>query len=159
MRAAIIAILLVLGVVMVSVGRTQELQGEHIIALERRALDRWGKGDPRGYLEIMDSDVTYFDPNQELRVDGLDAMKKLLDPFTGKIKIDRYEMINPKVQVHGNVAVLTFNLVNYLRQPNGTESVLNRWNSTEIYRQSNGSWKIAHSHWSYIKPPSKQPNS
>ena len=27
-----------------------------IIRLERAALDRWGKGDPGGYLEIMATD-------------------------------------------------------------------------------------------------------
>ncbi|MGH9199797.1 MAG: YybH family protein [Vicinamibacterales bacterium] len=105
------------------------------------------------FLDIMDSDVTYFDPVQEQRVDGLPAMKRLLEPFTGKISIDRYEMINPKVQLDGNVAVLTFNLVNYRRQPDGAELILNRWNSTEIYRQTNGSWKLMREHWSYIKPP------
>jgi hypothetical protein len=27
-----------------------------------------------------------------------------------------------------------------------------RWNSTEVYQRFNGSWKIVHSHWSYVKP-------
>src|SRR6266516_4550790 len=69
-----------------------------IIALERRALDRWGKGDPQGYLELYAPDVTYFDPIQERRVDGAAAMQKLYGPIKGLVKVDSYEMIEPKVQ-------------------------------------------------------------
>ena len=39
-----------------------------VIALERAALDRWGQGDPAGYVELFDEDVTYFDPFQERRL-------------------------------------------------------------------------------------------
>src|SRR5690242_20040803 len=86
--------------------RAQEFKAETIIALERAALDRWGKGDPQGYLETYAADVTYFDPTRDRRVDGIEAMKELLVPVTGKIRIDRYEMLNPKVQRHGDAAVL-----------------------------------------------------
>ncbi len=152
MRASLIVAIPLLGVLMGSCQQADEVRPGEIIALERGALDRWIKGDPQGFIEIMDADETYFDPNLDHRVDGLAAMKKLLEPITGKIKIDRYEMIGPKVQRYGDVAVLTFNLANYMRQPDGRESVLNRWNSTEVYRRVDGAWKLAHSHWSYVKP-------
>lgn len=125
---------------------------DEIIALERGALDRWGKGDVHGFFEIMADEITYFDPNLDQRLDGIAAIKKYIEPFQGKIKIDRYEFVNPKVQAIGDVAILTFNLVNYRRQPDGTESVANRWNSTETYRRVNAAWKIAHSHWSNVRP-------
>ena len=136
-------------------GSPDDQSNEKIIAMERGALDRWGKGDPQGYLEIMAPEVTYFDPFQERRVDGLEAMKALLAPLTGKIKIDRYEMINPKVQRNGDIAVLTFNLTDQATPPGATAPVTFRWNSTEIYRRIGGNWKIVHSHWSYTKPELK----
>src|SRR5262249_39400656 len=34
------------------------------------ALERWGKGDPDGFLEIYADEITYFDLTQERRVDG-----------------------------------------------------------------------------------------
>jgi hypothetical protein len=93
---------------------------EELVALERSALDRWIKLDPQGYLDLQAPEVTYFDPFTERRVDGLDAMqvrlapmKKMKPPFTDP----RYEMIDPKVQRHGDVALLTFNLVNYGKLP------------------------------------------
>ena len=103
-------------------GDSRDFQPETIIALERAALDRWRNGDPQGYLETFAPDVTYFDQTQERRVDGLGAMKELLIPITGKLKIDHYEMIGPKVQRHGDVAVLSYNLVSYGKRPNGERS-------------------------------------
>jgi len=125
-----------------------------IIALERAALERWGKGDPQGYLELMAPDVTYFDPALEKRLDGLAAVKAYIIPFTGKIRIDSYEIVNPQVQRDGDVAVLTFNLIDSLKRPDRTEKI--RWNSTEVYRRIEENWKIIHSHWSYIKPQLKE---
>ena len=131
--------------------------GVEIITLERAALDRWGTGDPRGYLEIMAPEITYFDPGQDRRVDGLERMHALLVPWTGKIKIDRYEMLQPTVQRHGTVALLTFNLVNYRREADGAERQVVAWNATEVYGRVDGQWRIIHSHWSYVKPDLKQP--
>ena len=132
---------------------------EHIIAMERVALDRWGKGDPQGYLEIMAPDVTYFDPNQDARIDGLQAMRKLLVPLTEKIRVDRYDMVRPVVQHYGDVAILTFNLLSYRKRGDGSKYVAARWNSTETYARVDAEWRIVHSHWSYIKPELKQPIS
>src|SRR5437763_14079525 len=106
----ILAILLVASVCVISCSRsTDDFPPDTIVALERAALDRWGKGDPQGFFEIMASDQTYFDPTTAKRIDGQDALKNYFAPFTGKIKSDRYEMIDPKVQRSGDLAVLTFN--------------------------------------------------
>jgi ketosteroid isomerase-like protein len=135
---------------------------QELVALERSALDRWIHLDPQGYFDLQAPEVTYFDPFTERRVDGQDALqvrlapvKNLKLPFTDP----RYEMISPKVQRHGDMALLTFNLVNYGKLPDGPERVLSRWNSTEVYRRIGGTWRIIHSHWSLIQPEVKQPGS
>jgi ketosteroid isomerase-like protein len=136
-------------------GDSLDRLSEEIIAIERSALDRWITFDPQGYLDLYAPEVAYFDPNQERRVDGLEAMKALLAPIKnlkGAITDPRYEMIAPKVQHHGDVALLTFNLINYGKPAGQPETVLARWNSTEVYSRIGGQWKIIHSHWSYIKP-------
>jgi ketosteroid isomerase-like protein len=130
-----------------------------VIALERGALHRWGKGDPLGYIEIYAPHVTYFDPVQEKRIDGLDALKNMLVPYTGKIRVDRFDMIDPRVQHHGEIAVLSFNLLSHRAQPDGTEVIVARWNATAVYRAMEGTWKSIHVHWSYIKPVLKVPVS
>jgi ketosteroid isomerase-like protein len=131
-------------------------QADDIIALERGALDRWGQSDPGGYLELYARDVTYFDPTRERRVDGLAAMTQLLEPIRGKVKSDGYEMIAPKVHRAGTMAVLTYNLVSRGRGPDGKPMAV-RWNSTAVYAQVEGRWKIVHSHWSFTKPEVKMP--
>lgn len=122
-----------------------------IIALEKYALDSWIKGDPSRFYEIMANSETYFDPMTEGRIDGLEGLKAYINPFAGKFSIDRYEMLNPRVDFGGDLAVLTFNLVNYGARMNGGKKETSRWNSTEVYRRINGKWKIIHSHWSYTK--------
>jgi len=126
-----------------------------IIGLERGALDRWGKGAPQGFFDIMAADQTYFDPTTAKRIDGQPALKQFVAPFAGKIKIERVEMIDPKVQRKGDLAVLTFNLISYGAQfADGPKNTV-RWNSTEVFERINGVWKIVHSHWSYVTPQLK----
>jgi ketosteroid isomerase-like protein len=128
----------------------------NIISLEHSALDRWIRADPDGYLSLYAKDVTYFDPFGEKRVDGLDDLRARLATMRGvtlPFTEPRYDMINPVVNVEGNVAVLTFNLVNYGKPRGSTqEAVLARWNATEVYCNRDGAWRIIHSHWSFTRP-------
>ncbi len=118
--------------------------GMELIETEKAALDRWGKGDPDGFLEICAPDVVYFDPGCEKRVDGLPALAALYNSFRGKVHFDRYELINPNVQISGDLAVMSFNFISYTgKQPL-------RWNCTEAYRREpDGQWRIIQTHWSY----------
>ena len=117
-----------------------------LIAMEKAALERWGDGDPSGFIEICASDVVYFDPYIPLRIDGLAALKDYYRLLWGKVHFDRFELINPTVQESNGMAVLTFNYVSYT----GAES--DRWNCTEIYRKAeNDRWKIIQTHWSYTE--------
>ena len=116
-----------------------------IIAMECAALDRWIRGDPAGFLAICAADVVYFDPYRERRVDGIEALTALYREIWGKVQLDRYELLNPLVQVIGNAAVLTFNYVSY----QGEEA--SRWNCTEVYRRDGEGWQIIQTHWSYTQ--------
>ena len=129
---------------------------DHIISLERAALDRWIRGDPDGYLSLYAAESSYFDPFREKRVDGLDALSAHFAPIRGMpwpFTEPRYEMIDPVVRVEGRVAVLTFNLVNHGKPSGGTsEVVLARWNATQVYQDVSGAWRIIHTHWSFTQP-------
>lgn len=140
-------------------GASVDKLSAEIIALERSALDRWITGDPQGYLNLYAPEMTYFDPALEKRVDGLEALKTLFAPLKetrSQIKEPRYEMIGPKVQRHGDVVLLTFNTINYGKLPNQPETVLGRWNATEVYSRIGGQWKIIHAHFSFTKPEIKR---
>ena len=118
----------------------------HIVELERAALERWGKGDPSGFEEISTPEVTYFDPFTETRLDGIETLRSWYDLIRGKIHIERFEIIEPHVQISGDTAVLTFRFLSY-----GSEGSMH-WNATEVYRQTSAGWRIIHTHWSFRQP-------
>jgi hypothetical protein len=120
--------------------------GDEIIAMEKAALTRWGNGDPAGFLEITAPDVVYFDPYIPCRIDGVQALNDYYrQNLWGKVHFDRFELVNPSVQLLGELAVLTFNYVSFQGdQPD-------RWNCTEIYRRRQDGLKIIQSHWSYTE--------
>ncbi|MEW6366406.1 MAG: nuclear transport factor 2 family protein [Acidobacteriota bacterium] len=120
---------------------------EEIVALEKAMLDRWGTGDTYSFIEAAAPEVTYFEPELDKRLDGAEALEKLLAPFKDTFRVFRYEMIGPKVQAHGDVAVLTYNLIDYEESGKETE----RWNTTEVYCRLDGKWKLIHSHYSLTK--------
>jgi hypothetical protein len=125
---------------------TDEDVATTIIALECAALERWGKGDPSGFLEICGADIVYFDPSLKRRIDGREALACYYEPIRGKIFFERFELLNPKVQVLGEAAVLTFNYVSY-----GADGQASPWNCTEVYRLMDGKWMIIQTHWSFTK--------
>lgn len=120
---------------------------ETIIALETKALEAWHNGDPSPYLELYSTDFTYFDPAHERRIDGWDKIKVFYEGMRGKVKMDKFEIINPVVQSTSTMAVLTYNLHSFSGESLWKE------NCTEVYRlEENNEWKIIHSHWSLTKP-------
>ncbi len=128
-----------------------------LMAQVRTALDRWGKGDVQGPLDLYASDFTYFDPMQEKRVDGIEAIRKIYTPIAGKVKIARYEIIAPKVQQYDDVAVLTFNLVDdVIEEPDGPGNVRQSWNCTQVYVRIDDKWRVVHEHWSFVRPQSRR---
>lgn len=125
-----------------------------IISLERQALDTWNKGDIEGQLRFYTDDVTFFDPITAARLDGRAAVAEYFRAlWAGKVHIPRYEMINPRVDTGPGLAVLSYNLVNYFHRPDGSEAVGTCWNSTQVYRQTGGQWRVVHVHWSFTKHP------
>lgn len=122
-----------------------------IIAMEKAMLDRWGTGDTDSFLELAAPEITYFDPSLEKRLDGREAFEKFLAPLKGTFRVPKYEMIDPKVQVHGEAAVLSYNMIDY------DETGINtfRMNVTEVYARHDGRWMLVHSHFSITKPQIK----
>ena len=118
-----------------------------ILALERRAMDGWIKGNPDPLISISDAGITYFHVMTDNRLDGLPAVKALIEPYRGMSLFDSYEILDPKVQVSGDMAVLTYNFV----RRNGAAT--SRWNATQVYQRKQEGWRVIHTHWSMTKPP------
>ena len=124
---------------------------ETILSLEKGAMKRWQNGDPWGWTEISAPEVTYIDPGLTKHIDGLEEYKKYLKQFEGKINYQVSEFINPKIAVHGKMAVLTYNYKSTITETDGSIIDQTLWNTTEVYCLLDGNWKIIHTHWSYVK--------
>ena len=120
---------------------------KEILALERRVMDGWLKGDPDPILAITDPDISYFHIMTEKRIDGLPALKALFEAYRGTPLFDSYEIVDPKIQTSGEMAVLTYILVRH----NGAAT--SRWNATQVYQRKKEGWRVIHSHWSQTNPP------
>ena len=121
---------------------------QELIALERGALERWGRGDPTGYLDLCAPDVVYFDPFTARRIEGLEALEAYYQGIKGQIRIDRDEFLDPRVQLLGrDAAVLTFSYVSH-----GSEGSM-RWYCSEVFRRDATGFRLIHTHWSL---PSKR---
>lgn len=121
---------------------------EAILAQERRALDHYSSGRPSGYLEVQADDVTYFDDiaAHDL-VRGIDQMRDYWGQLDAEIPAHEYEMVDPHVQLYGDVGILT---LHYLpTMPDGTPGP--PWKATSVYRRQGDEWRIVHAHWSMIK--------
>ena len=113
-----------------------------ILAMEKSSLDGWLKGDAGPQLAITDPQITYFHVVVEKRLDGVQAVKELYGRYRGVPLFDSYEIVTPKVQVAGEVAVLTY----VLAQHTGTAVTL--WNATQVYQLRKEGWRVIHTHWS-----------
>lgn len=117
---------------------------QEILRLERDALERWGRGDPGGYLELSAPDVVYFDPFLERALVGREALARYYEALRGQVRLHRFDLLHARVQAHGDTAVLTFRLDAWRH-----EAEVLRWNATEVYRRAGDEWRIVHTHWAF----------
>lgn len=120
---------------------------ETIITLEKQALELWNNGNPDGFLELSSDDVIYFDPFFERKLEGKQALEAYYNGIRGQVKVESYEIIRPVVRTSSDISILTYNLISH----SGNETY--QWNCTEVYHlNSQGKWKIIHTHWSFVQP-------
>jgi ketosteroid isomerase-like protein len=122
---------------------------ETIIELERSLNERWSIGDCDGYLNTYNEDIVYFDPLTESLLIGRDAVVNHIRSLYKNPNIVRNEYLNEHVIVSdgGDLAVLSYNLKSYVADEKEGEALLRAWNSTEVYRLVEDTWRIVHSNW------------
>lgn len=125
---------------------------EHIIGLEKSALDKWFKGDTSGYEQLWSKhSFTYFDAVVEKRVDDHATIAQFLKTIDGKLHADSYDFRNPRVQIGKDMAVLTYQLFA------DTNLIDMEYSCIEVYQKEiDGVWRVIHSTWSFIRPMEKR---
>jgi ketosteroid isomerase-like protein len=114
-------------------------------------MERWRKGDPWGFVELYTPHVTYFDTGTPQRINGREALSAEYKLREGKIFYEVMDFIKPWVLVSGDIAVLFYRFLSTRLNPDGSVASRVPWNCSEIYVRLEGSWKIIHNHWSFIR--------
>lgn len=117
---------------------------EALTADLNRGLDRWYSGDPFGYSDLYADELSYFDPGTDVSLDGIAALRAYYEPLVDRFHIERYETENVRLQLHGDIGILTFNLNEHAAgDPPSAE-----WKVTQVYRNIGDEWRIIHGHFS-----------
>jgi hypothetical protein len=122
-----------------------------LLKLEFAAMERWRKGDPWGFIELSAPEVTYFDTGTPQRINGREALRAEYQLREGKIHYEVMEFIDPWLFACDDLAVLFYRF--FSTRLNGDGSVASHvpWNCSEVFTRREASWKIIHTHWSYIR--------
>ncbi|MCH5238387.1 MAG: DUF4440 domain-containing protein [Muribaculaceae bacterium] len=122
---------------------------KNIWDLEKEALALWFNGQTSGYNNLWSrQSFSYFDGVVEKRIDSHEDIEKVLQTIEGKLFApDGYRLENPRVQIFGDTAILTFQIYA------NTTLIDMKYNCIEVYhKESNGEWHVVHSTRFFIRP-------
>ncbi len=92
----------------------------------------------------MADDYTEFNGDFATRIEGKAMAVRLADASSkGPGRVVASEMLNPKVQVYGNVAILTYNFAGLRKNKDGEIKPF-RAKSTRVYAKQGEAWKLVH---------------
>jgi ketosteroid isomerase-like protein len=103
--------------------------------------------DIAGQYKNASDDYTEFNPAYSTRIDGK-ALNMRLAEANSKDPSRRLaaEMLNAKVQVYGDVAILSYNYAGVASNKDGVVEPV-RAKSTRVYAKQGGSWKLVHANF------------
>jgi ketosteroid isomerase-like protein len=119
-----------------------------IMALTRAqwASEMAGKGAADQMVTAAD-DYTEFNSDFPVRLEGKALNIRLSDAIISDgSKTLAAEMVNPKVQVYGDTAILTYNYAGVVRDKDGKVTP-NSAKSTRIYAKIDGKWMLVHANF------------
>lgn len=118
---------------------------DQIIARERASFEAWQRKDKPFFENFLSDDATFFSPQSPyLETDPKVNFMPKFEKYAEMFKITDFQMHNPRVQVYGDTAILTYNSsvsVSMGGQPiNYTAKV------TSVYVKQGNSWRVVHAH-------------
>ena len=81
-----------------------------------------------------------------MRLDSIEEIRNYLASLEGEIPPHNYKIVDPKVQVYGDIAILTLHYHTMIDTVPGTP-----WKATSVYRLIDDVWHVVHDHWSLVK--------
>ena len=151
---AVVAALLVMPLQAALAGDDPKVAAE-VIAVTRAAWAAEAQGKSVAEQNaVLADDYTEFNSDYPVRIDGKATNTALYEAQArsgGKSVAG--DMMNAKVQVYGDVAILTYNFVGVSQEKDGKTSN-NAAKSTRVYAKIGGQWKLVHANFAPVVPPS-----
>ena len=98
-------------------------------------------------MKAVADDYTEFNDVSPTRLDGKSLNMRFAEGYENDaVKVLVAEMANPKVQVYGDVAILTYNYVAVLQGPDGAV-ISSSLKSTRVYAKDDGEWMLVHANF------------
>ena len=143
--------MIILGLVLAAPTTAMADDADDVIALAKAQWAAQIANAPAAkVMEAVADDYTEFNPTYPTRLDG----KKLNVKFAEASEKDATKLVvaemgNPKVQVYGDVAILTYNFLGALQDPDGT---INQFTakSTRVYAKKDREWKLVHANFAPV---------
>ena len=119
-----------------------------IIALTYKIWKAENENDMATRNKYIADDYTEFNSDYSTRIDGKQKNFHLTDANLSGGTSLADEMLNPKVQVFGDVAILTYNFAGVVQGNDGSFNNT-KAKSTRVYVKMNGDWKLVHANFGY----------
>jgi ketosteroid isomerase-like protein len=128
--------------------------GAEVMALARAqwAAEIQGKSSADQMASAAD-DYTEFNQDFPVRIEGKALANGLSDAMLKDGSRVLYaDMLNPKVQVYGDVAILSYNYVGVTQDKDG-KTHASAAKSTRVYAKTGGQWKLVHANFAPAAAP------
>lgn len=124
---------------------SEQAIANQIIAREKASTEAWQRKDKAFWSDYMSDDATYFGAQSPyLETDPKANFITKFDQYVEIFKINDFQMYNPRVQVYGDVAILTYNssvMASMAGQPMSYTGKV-----TSIYVKQGNAWRVVHGH-------------
>ena len=120
---------------------------DEVIALTKAQWAAEMKHDVATAMKNVADDYTEFNGDYPTRLDGKQINWKLAEAANaGSDTTMAAEMANEKVQVYGDVAILTYNYIGSIKNKDGKVEAA-RAKSTRVYVKKNNQWWLVHANF------------
>jgi ketosteroid isomerase-like protein len=118
---------------------------EQLIARERASVEAWQRKDKAFFENFMSEDSTYFSPQSPyLETDPKVNFFPKFEKYAEMVKMNDLQIYNPRVQVYGDTAVLTYN--SSVSISVGGQPISYTAKVTSVYVKQGNSWRVVHVH-------------
>jgi ketosteroid isomerase-like protein len=128
-------------------GSSSQQVADEVIAIVKAQWAAEAQKNMTEAVKNISDDYTEFNPDFSTRIEGKAVAAKLSE--AGSKSTDQTlaaEMLNPKVQVYGDVAILSYNYAGMTKDKDGAVNP-NKAKSTRVYAKIGGKWMLVHANF------------